>query len=72
MIEETLLGSGYLVDLEKTFLYIKLKIENYLKTSGFATTYVVVSVRHPITYFPCPTSYQHKLKVHTGENKIDR
>ena len=41
-------------------------------TSGFATTNVVVSVRHPITYWsphPLPT---FQINIHTGENKIDR
>ena len=47
----------------------------FIITSGFATTHVVVSVRHPITYQspPTPTNLANTLKNEdTGENKIDR
>ena len=39
-------------------------------TSGFATTQVVVSVRHPITQ--SPTNLAYTLKIHTGENEINK
>ena len=42
----------------------------------FATTLVVVSVRQKTSYHlsisPSPTNLPNTLKIHTGENKIDR
>ena len=45
----------------------------FMYTSGFTTTHVVVSVRHPIL-INLLTPYQTRkcVEVHTGENKIDR
>ena len=53
----------------------RLKSKMLLFTSGFATTHVVVSVRHPITLLinlPNPYQPPNTLKIHTGENEIDR
>ena len=36
-------------NLLSTFLFQSI-LSNFINTSGFATTHVVVSVRHPITY----------------------
>ena len=46
-------------------------------TIGFATTYVVVFVWNCKTSYhllisPPPTNLANTLKIHTGENKIDR
>ena len=58
-------------------LYYKTKFHTeILYTSGFAATHVVVSVRHPYPILiNLPTPYQprkYTLKIHTGDNEIDR
>ena len=48
-----------------------IKILGYIDlyiTGGFATTHVVVSLRH----LPTPYQPSNTLKIHTGENRIDR
>ena len=46
-------------------LFTKPNYIPFIVTSGFATTHVVFSVRPP-------TNLPNMLKIHTGENKIDR
>ena len=44
-----------------------------INTSGFATTHVVVSkTSYHLLISPPPSNLPNALKIHTGENKIDR
>ena len=59
--------------LETKIFLLKIEDSAFLYTSGFATTHVVVSVRHP-TFINLPIPYQPPKYVEDSywRNKIDR